>query len=133
MNKPLTRERLDEIAARLEAATPGVCGYRESGYCGGATYRLGVQFTDRGGMRLGDAEFHSHAAADVAALLDALRWRRAGDELPEVDSEVIVRFHFGLIKVAVYNVPLETGYWTAMHDYEVHPDDRWLPLPPRGA
>ncbi|MGV3724598.1 MAG: hypothetical protein ACO1SX_27190 [Actinomycetota bacterium] len=68
---------LEAIEERLKAASQGVCGYYESGYCNGKVYRLGIQFTERGGMRLGDAVFHSHAADDVKALVREVRDLRA--------------------------------------------------------
>ena len=69
LSEPATPKQLAEIRARLAQATPGVVGYRKGGYCNGQTYRLGVQFTESGGMSLGNAVFHSHAADDVSTLL----------------------------------------------------------------
>lgn len=71
----MDKDDLEAIELRMSAASSGICGYFESGYCNGKVYRLGIQFTERGGMRLGDAVFHSHAHDDVRRLIAAVESR----------------------------------------------------------
>ena len=114
MSEPLTRERLDEIASAVQ-----VLEYErkiDGPRCDTVISRQALR----------------ELAAAVPALLDALRWRRAGDELPEVGVAVTldrVASHWALPHTAIF-MPGDTwSHYDAISP--VHPDDRWLPLPPR--
>ena len=75
--------RLDEIQARLDAATPGPWEI-----IGGNEYLTGIDVAigswDEGGIRLRDAEFIAMAPADVRYLLAELR--KAHEALERVEE-----------------------------------------------
>lgn len=80
-------------------------------------------------MPMSTAEVLHESRVEIRRLRDQLRWRRFGDERPEVGAVVIVLAYDRKVPRSAKMTP-DFELWGSNGDaWDTHPDDRWQPIP----